>query len=138
MLFYLLSNSNYITDDENKLVRIIIIGSILYLLIHGIVVADTKLNKYFWFIVSLDIGSVYLLSNNVDLNISKGGNHNLPLNFELSPSQNEVLVNREENVEKKDDNELINDILNSEEATNKDIIKEINDEIDYSDFERNL
>ena len=78
-----------------------------------------------------------MLSNNVDLNISKGGNHNLPLNFELSPSQNEVLVNREENVEKKDDNELINDIL-SEEATNKDIIKEINDEIDYSDFERNL
>ena len=130
MLFYLLSNSNYITDDENKLVRIIIIGSILYLLIHGIVVADTKLNKYFWFIVSLDIGSVYLLSN-VDLNISKGGNHNLPLNFELSPSQNEVFkVRREENVEKKDDNELINDILNSEEATNKDIIKEINDEID--------
>ena len=53
MLFYLLSNSNYITDDENKLVRIIIIGSILYLLIHGILVADTKLNKYFWFIVSL-------------------------------------------------------------------------------------
>jgi hypothetical protein len=132
MLFYLLSNSNYITDDENKLVRIIIIGSILYLLIHGIVIADTKLNKYFWFIVSLDIGSMYLLSNNVDLNVSKGGNHNLPLNFQLP----QPLFNKEDD-EKKDDNELIDEILNSEEATNTDI-KEINDEIDYSDFEKNL
>ena len=32
MLYYLLSNSNYISEDENKLVRVIVLGTIIYLL----------------------------------------------------------------------------------------------------------
>ena len=90
MLYYLLSNSNYISEDENKLVRVIVLGTIIYLVVHGLVISETKLNKYFFVILGLDITSVYLLNNNNDsLIISKGGDHsvskseNAPLNTQI-------------------------------------------------------
>lgn len=156
MLYYLLSNSNYISEDENKLVRIIVLGTIIYLVVHGLVISETKLNKYFFVIVGLDITSVYLLNNNNNsLTISKGGDHsvsksehvtlNTPLQDNLEkPIQMqdfnkvdieniELTQNSEtktENIEdiQLDDNDLINQLLEQNDEIGQPQIKQINED----------
>ena len=95
MLYYLLSNSNYISQDENKLIRVIVIGTIIYLIVHGLVISETRLNKYFFVIVGLDIASIYMLNNNNNgLTISKRGNHSdsnvVPVNMIETDSENNI------------------------------------------------
>ena len=156
MLYYLLSNSNYISEDENKLVRVIVLGTIIYLVVHGLVISETKLNKYFFVIVGLDITSVYLLNNNNNsLTISKGGDHSIsksehvPLNIPLQDNSDESIQmqdfnkneientelplnseNKQENIEEQplDDNALITQLLEQNDEIGQPQIKQINED----------
>lgn len=78
MFLYLLYNSNLILDTENKLIKLIIYGIILYIILHiiinNIVSTNNYLGYYFWIIFILDcliISSLIITESNGDLLINK-------------------------------------------------------------------
>ena len=74
MFFHLFFNSNYILSDDNdinsKLIKVIMYGSVLYIITHGFIntsFKDTIFKYYYWIILLLDlmsIGFIYIVNNN--------------------------------------------------------------------------
>jgi hypothetical protein len=60
MYFYFLSNNSDKTKDE--LIKIFTYGCLAYIITHLLISWSTKLNTYFWLILTLDIISVYVLN----------------------------------------------------------------------------
>ena len=79
MFFYLLYNSSFIKkdSDKNKNVNTLIYGSIVYIVLHALIFANSNLKntilRYFWIILSVDIISIFL-STEISSDIQK---HNL-------------------------------------------------------------
>ena len=74
MFFYLLYNSNIITDDENKLIKLVIYSIVLYIILHlivnSILYSFPFLGYYFWIIFVLDclcLSSILVRENNGDI-----------------------------------------------------------------------
>ena len=147
MLYYLLSNSSYIPEEDTKLIRAFIIGTILYIFIHALFISGTNLSKYFWLIVAIDLATIYILNSSLPyLEVAKRGNHTDEANFELPEKTKEQEAaeekkKKEQQQQKDEDALLIEQLLNSESESNNTSEKQdknSNDYIDYSDFERNL
>ena len=79
MFFYLIYNSSFIEkdSDKNKNVNTLIYGSIVYIVLHALIYANSSLRdsilRYFWIILSVDIISMFL-SSEIKSDIQK---HNL-------------------------------------------------------------
>jgi hypothetical protein len=74
MFFYLLYYSNLISNDENKLIKLLIYSIVLYIILHlivnGIFYRFTFLGYYFWIIFILDclsLGSILIRENNGEI-----------------------------------------------------------------------
>lgn len=87
MFYHLFYNSNYIIDNDdinNKMIKVIIYGTVLYIITHGFInnlFQDSSLTYYFWIIFLLDIMSLgfsYTINNNgnTKINISENFNNN--------------------------------------------------------------
>lgn len=138
MLYYLLFNSSYIPEGENKIIKSVIVGTIMYIFIHALLVSGTNLNKYFWLIVSIDMGTIYILNNSL-LDTKNNEKINNSSNKKIKEHERATeLEEEEENQETYDDDLLIEQILNSNNPSEQMQNQTSNDYIDYSDFERNL
>lgn len=82
MFYHLFYNSNYIIDNDdinNKMIKVIIYGTVLYIITHGFInnlFQESSLTYYFWIIFLLDIMSLgfsYTINNNgnTKINISE-------------------------------------------------------------------
>jgi hypothetical protein len=82
MFYHLFYNSNYIIDNDdinNKMIKVLIYGTVLYIITHGFInnlFHDSSLTYYFWLIFLLDIMSIgfsYTINNNgnIKINISE-------------------------------------------------------------------
>ena len=102
MFYYLIHNSSLI-NNENKNVNILVYGSILYILTHGILSISDKLKKltfYFWIVFILDCSSIYLLFKNENngkvniitqkKNINNNNNLNMKNNLLLDDLKNNI------------------------------------------------
>ena len=69
MFFYLIYNSSIIKKDieKNKNVNTLIYGSIVYIVLHGLILANKSLRenilRYFWIIISIDVVSMFLTTD---------------------------------------------------------------------------
>ena len=112
MFFYLLYNSNTITNDENKLIKLVIYSIVLYIVLHlivnGILYRFSFLGYYFWIIFILDclsLCSILARENN-----------------------GEIVVNTINNISPRKDNPL--DVTDEIERTThnlEELLKETND-----------
>ena len=77
MFFYLIYNSSIIKKDDNKNVNTLIYGSIVYIVLHALIYANSSLRssilRYFWIILSIDIVSIFM-STEISSDLQK---HNL-------------------------------------------------------------
>lgn len=77
MFFYLIYNSSIIKKDNNKNVNTLIYGSIVYIVLHALLYANSSLRssilRYFWIILSIDIVSIFM-STEISSDLQK---HNL-------------------------------------------------------------
>ena len=119
MFYYLIHNSSLI-NNENKNVNILVYGSILYILTHGILSISDKLKKltfYFWIVFILDCSSIYLLFKNENngkvniitqkKNINNNNNLNMKNNLLLDDLKNNI-DDLKKNIDK-NNNKLHND-----------------------------
>ena len=95
MFFYLLYNSNTITNDENKLIKLLIYSIVLYVVLHlivnGILYRFSFLGYYFWIIFILDclsLGIVLLRENNGEIVVNTINN--------ISPHQDKPPSDKDE------------------------------------------
>lgn len=104
MFYYLIHNSSLI-NSENKNVNILVYGSILYILTHGILSISDKLKKltlYFWIVFILDCSSIYLLfknENNGKVNIITQKNNISNNNNNLNTKNNLLLDDLKNNID---------------------------------------
>jgi hypothetical protein len=64
MFFYLLRNSSFLKEDinENKNIKIMIYGSLSYIICHAIILsAIPDIQSYFWLVLILDCLTMYLI-----------------------------------------------------------------------------
>lgn len=77
MFFYLIYNSSIIKKDNNKNVNTLIYGSIVYIVLHALLYANSSLRssilRYFWIILSIDVVSIFM-STEISSDLQK---HNL-------------------------------------------------------------
>ena len=87
MFYHLFYNSNYIIDNDdinNKMIKVLIYGTVLYIITHGFInnlFQESTLTYYFWIIFLLDIMSLgfsYTINNNgnTKINISENFDNN--------------------------------------------------------------
>jgi hypothetical protein len=78
MFFYLLRNSSFLKEDinENKNIKIMIYGSLSYIICHAIILsAIPDIQSYFWLVLILDCLTMYLIyttSKNGDVRMKAG------------------------------------------------------------------
>ena len=68
MFYYLLHNSSFLDKNKNdKQIKLIIYGTIMYIIMHGLIFSTSylaKLQNYYWLLFALDIGSLYIVLKN--------------------------------------------------------------------------
>ena len=68
MFYYLLYNSSFLEKNANdKHIKLLIYGTIMYIVMHGLIFSLSQLSKfqnYYWLLFALDIGSIYIVLKN--------------------------------------------------------------------------
>ena len=97
MFYYLLYNSSLLKEGGNdKQIKLLIYGTILYIIFHGLIFSNSYLEKfqnYYWLLFSLDIGSIYFIYKN-----KFNGNLNINTKFYSDGTENNN-DNNDENIE---------------------------------------
>lgn len=68
MFYYLLYNSSFFKNGgSDKQIKLLIYGTILYIIFHGLIFSNQYLEKfqnYYWLLFALDMGSIYFIYKN--------------------------------------------------------------------------
>tara|TARA_B110000238_G_scaffold143979_1_gene155325 strand:- start:684 stop:1283 length:600 start_codon:yes stop_codon:yes gene_type:complete len=131
MFFYLLYNSNLITEYENKIIKIIIYGIILYIVSHILInnmTSSNYLGYYFWIIFILDcisISSLVITETNGGLLINNIKNINKQMENIIKQKNKIKEITRIETNLNNETNPINNKVLDNEQEFNK-FMKELN------------
>ena len=151
MFFYLINNSSFIKkdSDKNKHVNTLIYGSIVYIILHALIFANSNLKntilRYFWIILSVDIISIFL-STEISSDIQK---HNLVQDTKTllrKKKKRDKIVNQQSGSTdiknlKKSNSKILEDNFKNEVEENKKLdekieqkkkLKKPNDELDLN------
>ena len=68
MFYYILYNSSFFKNGGNEQqIKLLIYGTILYIIFHGLIFSNQYLEKfqnYYWLLFALDMGSIYFIYKN--------------------------------------------------------------------------
>ena len=68
MFYYLLYNSSFFKNGgSDKQIKLLIYGTIVYIIFHGLIFSNQYLEKfqnYYWLLFALDMGSIYFIYKN--------------------------------------------------------------------------
>lgn len=124
MFFYLIYNSSIIKkDNNNKNVNTLIYGSIVYIVLHALLYANSSLRssilRYFWIILSIDIVSIFM-STEISSDLQK---HNFAQDAEylLKKKKKRKQIINDKNLESNDRGlkSKVEDFFNEEKPKNQ-------------------
>jgi len=158
MFYYVIYNSTILNyAGNNKNLNTFIYGTVLYILLHGLINSYTNqfaiyIKSYFWVILAIDIFSIYYMYNYINTDNDSETTNSLKSLLDTFKKTNEEKENEKVKVKGKekekdklsdddtqnDDDEIENDIEN--EITNENIEDQMSDgsDIDLDNFEMTL
>mgnify|MGYP001217160689 CR=1 FL=1 len=127
MFYYLLYNSSFFKNGgSDKQIKLLIYGTILYIIFHGLIFSNQYLEKfqnYYWLLFALDMGSIYFIYKN---SINGSLNINTKFYSENNSDNSDNGDNSYNNINGNKVN-IDNSIRNDED--NKEVLKSMNNKL---------